>query len=107
MRKRLRKKQHREYISTICAYVATFDSELRDRLLRSNPGTPFRVEGTCNPRVVRMIRWHQLRYWITVRHKLSPQTAVVAYWAEEFPNIRDEAVIFATTDLRLNVPDCG
>jgi hypothetical protein len=101
MRKRLRKKRHREYLTTVCAYVVTFDDGLRDRLLRAEPGTQFQIDGSCSPGMRRLLEGHRLRYWVTVARKLGPATAVVVYWAEEFPSVRDEAVIFSAADLGL------
>src|SRR2546423_1476127 len=101
MRKRLRKKRHREYLTTVCAYVVTFDDGLRDRLLQSEPGTPFQIHGTYSSGMRRLIEGYGLRYWITVARKLGPATAGVVYWAEEFPSVRDEAVIFSGADLGL------
>jgi len=101
MRKRLRKKRHREYLSTVCAYVVTFDDGLRDRLLRSEPGSPFEIDGSCSPGMRRLIQGNRLRYWVTVARKVGPAAAAVVYWAEEFPSVRDEAVIFSAADLGL------
>src|SRR5262245_28112335 len=101
MRKRLRKKRHREYLTTVCAYVVTFDDGLRDRLLHSEPGTPFQIDGTCGSGMRRLIEGHRLRYWVTVVRKLGPATAVVVYWAEEFLSVSDEAGIFSAADLGL------
>lgn len=101
MRKRLRKKRHREYLTTVCAYVVTFDDGLRDQLLQSEQGTPFQIDGSCSPGMRRLIQGHRLRYWVTVARKLGLATAVVVYWAEEFPSVRDEAVIFSAADLGL------
>jgi hypothetical protein len=92
---------HREYLVTVCAYVVTFDDGLRNRLLRSEPGTRFRIDGSCSPGMQRLIQGHGLRYWVSVARKLGPATAVVTYWAEEFPSVRDEAVIFLAADLGL------
>lgn len=97
----MRKKRHREYLTTICAYVVTFDDGLRDRLLRAEPGTPFQIDGSCRPGIRRLLEDHRLRYWVTVARKLGPATAVVVYCAEEFPSVRDEAVIFSAADLGL------
>jgi hypothetical protein len=99
MRRRLRKKQHRQFLTTVCADVVTFDYSLRQRLLQSEPGTPFRIEGGCSPGAQRLVRRHRLRYWVTVVCKLAPATAIVVYWAEEFPSVHDEAVIFSMDDL--------
>jgi len=99
MRRRLRKKLHREFLTIVCAYVATFDEELRQRLLHSEPGRPFRIDGSFSPGIQRLVRGRGLRYWITLAHKLAPASAVVVYWAEEFPAVRDEAVIFSAEDL--------
>jgi hypothetical protein len=99
MRRRLRRKLHREYLTTVCGWVVTFDDELRQRLLQSEPGTPFRIEDSCNLWVQKLVRGRQLRYLITVARKLARATAVVVYWAEEFSTIRDEAVIFSADDL--------
>ena len=104
MRKRLRKKRHREFLTTVCAYVVTFDDRLRARLLQSEPGTTLRIDGGCSPGMERFVRGHGLRYCVTVARKVAPATAVVVYWAEEFPAVRDEAVIFSATDLGLAVP---
>jgi hypothetical protein len=92
---------HHEHLTTVCAYVVTFDDGLRDRLLQSEPGTPFRIDGSCSPGMQRLIEEHGLRYWVTVARKLGPATATVVYWAEEFPSVKDEAVIFSTADLGL------
>lgn len=92
---------HREHLTTVCAYVVTFDNGLRDRLLQSDPGTPYRIEGSCSPGMRRLIEEHGLRYCVTVARKLGPATAAVVYWAEDFPSIRDEAVIFSAADLGL------
>jgi hypothetical protein len=50
------------------------------------------------------MRVHQLRYFITVVRRIAPETAVVAYWAEEFPTVRDTAVIFSLADLDMTPP---
>jgi hypothetical protein len=92
---------HREYLTTVCAYVVTFDDGLRARLLQSEPGTPLPINGSCSPGMRRLIQEHELRYWVTVARKLGPATAVVAYWAEDFPSLRDEVVIFSAADLGL------
>jgi hypothetical protein len=105
MRRRLRKKWHREFLTTVCAYVVTFDDSLRQQLLKSEPGTPFRIDGGCSPGMKRLVRGHGLRYWVTVARKLAPATAVVVYWAEEFPSVRDDAVIFSADDLGLTRRD--
>lgn len=104
MRRRLRKKRHRQFLTTVSAYVVTFDDGLRARLLQSEPGTPFRIDGVCSPGIQRLVRGNGLKYWVTVARKLAPATAVVAYWADEFPAIRDEAVIFSLADLGLAIP---
>jgi hypothetical protein len=49
----------------------------------------------------RLIQEHGLRYWVTVARRFGPETAAVVYWAEEFPSIRDEAIIFSAVDLGL------
>ncbi len=105
MRRRLRKKLHREFLTTVCAYVVTFDDELRKRLLEVEPGMPFPIEGKCSPGMQRLLRGRGLRYAVTVARKLAPATAVVVYWAEEFPSVRDEAVIFSLDDLGLSRDD--
>ena len=101
MRRRLRKKLHRRHLTEVCAWVVTFDDELRERLLRSEPGTPFRIEGSCAGWVERLVRGKRLRYRVAVARKLGPATAAVFYWAEEFPSVRDEALIFSAEDLGL------
>jgi hypothetical protein len=101
MRRRLRKKRHRQYLTTVCAHAVTFDDDLRQRLLQSEPATPFRIEGSYIPGIQRLMHGHRLRYWVTVAKKLAPATAVVVYWAEEFPSVRDEAVIFSSEDIGL------
>ena len=105
MRRRLRKKLHREYVTTVCAYVVTFDDELRQRLLEVAPGTAFPIEGRCSPSMQRLLRGRGLRYWVSVARRLAPATAVVVYWAEEFPSVRDEAVIFSLDALGLSRED--
>jgi hypothetical protein len=95
----LRKKRHREFLVTVCAHALDADVELRGRLLRSEPGTPLPVGGGYNQWAGRLIRRHRLRYWATAVRILGPSTAVVLFWAEEFPAVRDEAVIFSTADL--------
>lgn len=102
MRRRLRKKRHRAFLTTVCAYVVTFDDSLRQRLLQSEPMTPFQIDGRCSLGIHRLMRRHRLRYLIAVVSKLAPATAVVVYWAEEFPSVRDEAIIFSRDDLSLN-----
>src|SRR6476469_1264242 len=101
MRRRLRKKRHREFLTTVCAYVVTFDDELRQRLLQSEPGAFFQIDGSCSRGMQRLIRAHGLRYQIAVARKVAQATAVVVYWAEEFPSVRDDAVIFSADDLGL------
>jgi len=101
MRKRLRKKLHRAYLTTICAWVVTFDDDLRQRLLKSEAGMPFRIAGGNTLWVRKLLRGRGLRYFVAVARKLSPETAVVAYWAEEFPTVRDEAVIFSSAEVLL------
>jgi hypothetical protein len=103
MRRRLRKKRHREFLTTVCAYVVTFDEGLRQRLLQSEPGTPFRIDAGCSPGMQKLVRGHRLRYWVKVARKLAPATAIVVYWAEEFPSVCDEAVLFSAHDLGLTI----
>lgn len=98
MRQRLRKKLHRQYLVTICGFVVTFDDQLRKRLLASEPGTLFRIDGNCRPWVERLLRKHRLRFCVTLARKLGPACAVVVYWAEEFPVVRDEAALFSIKD---------
>jgi hypothetical protein len=47
-RPRLQRKLHREYHTTVCAWVVTFDDGLRGRLLLAEPGTPFLIDGSCS-----------------------------------------------------------
>src|SRR5262249_30184784 len=101
MRLRLRKKRHREFLTTVCGYVVTFDDELRNHLLQSEPGTPYRVDGSCSPGTDRLIRRQSLRYWVMLSRKVAPATAMLVFWAEEFPSVREEAVIFSLIDLRI------
>ena len=101
MRRRLRKKRHREFLTTICAWVVTFDHRLRENLLRSKPGTAFDVDGACSAWVQRDIRKHGLRYRVALAHKLAPGTAYADYWAAEFPMVRDQCLIFSAADLEL------
>jgi hypothetical protein len=61
MRKRLRKKRHREFLTTVCAYVVTFDDGLRQRLLQCEPGAPFLIDGSCSPGMQRLVQGHGLR----------------------------------------------
>ena len=100
-RKRLRKKLHRLHLTTVCAWVVTFDDELRQRLLDAAPGKPFPVLGGSHIGIQRLIRRWGLRYCIALRRRLASRTATVVYWAQEFPNVRDEAVIFSVEDLGL------
>jgi hypothetical protein len=102
MRKRLRKKRHSAFLRDICGYVVAFDDELRQLLLKSDPGTPFPIDGRCNEEMQRLVRSYHLRYRITVARKLGPTTGIVVYWAEEFPSLRDEALIFSADDLGLS-----
>lgn len=101
MRRRLRKKRHRQFLDTVCAYVVTFDDDLRQRLLSTEPGTPFPIDGRCRPGMYRLVQRHGLRYWVTAARRLAPSTAVVVYWAEEFPSVRGDAVIFSVDDFGL------
>jgi hypothetical protein len=99
-RKRLRKKLHRKYLTTVCGWVLTFDDSLRDQLLVSEAGTGFPIVLSRHRGMRRlMLRW-TLRYSVAVIHQLAPQTATIAYWAQEFPAIKDEAVIFSTEDFK-------
>jgi hypothetical protein len=98
-RKRLRKKLHRLYLSTVCAWVVTFDDVLRQRLRGSEPGTPFPIRDHSHRGVQRLLRRWGLRYLVATVRKLAPQTATVVYWAQEFPEVRDQAVIFSAQDL--------
>src|SRR5687767_15163818 len=100
MRRRLRKKLHQKYLDTVCVDAVT-NGELRQRLLEGEPFTPFRVEGG-DPRVQRLVRGRSLRYWAAVAQKLAPSTAVVIYWADEFPTVWNEAVIFSFADLGID-----
>src|SRR5437660_1095296 len=102
MRRRLRKKLHRKFLTTVCGYVVTFDDELRQRLLQSEPGTPVQIEGSCSPGMQRLVRGRGLRYLIAVARKFAPATAIVVYWADECPSVRAEAVIFSVNDLGLS-----
>jgi hypothetical protein len=102
VRKRWRKKRHRQFLTRVCADAVSSDAALRNRLLRSEPGTPFEIDGRYNEQVGRLMRGHGLRYWATVARRLGPSTAVVAYWAGEFPAVRDEAVFFSLADLGLS-----
>ena len=101
MRKRLRKKRHREFLTAVCAYVVTFDTALRERLLSAAPGVPFPINSDCTASMGRLMRGYGLRYRVAVAHKLAPATAVVTYWSEEFPSVRDRAVIFSVAELGL------
>lgn len=94
-RKRLRKKLHRKFLTTVCAYVVTFDDDLRRRLLASEPGTPLRIGSGCSRGIGRLMRRWGLSYWVAVARKLSPVDAVVIFWAEEFLVVQDEAFIFS------------
>lgn len=95
MRKRLRKKRHREFLTTVCAYVAATDVRLREALLASTPGTPFPIDGSCHRHMQRLIDRHRLKYEVALARRLSPGLAVVVYWAEEFPSVCDDAVLFS------------
>src|SRR4051812_41010831 len=93
MRRRLRKKLHRKYLTTICAYIVTFDDELRRMLLESDPGVPFRIAGVPGRPFLQLMRGLGLRYSVCIRRKIGPLSAVVTYWSDEFPTVRDDAVI--------------
>jgi hypothetical protein len=99
MRQRLRKKRHRKFLTTVCGYVVAFDDGLRQRLLKSKPGTPFPIGDGCSPGMRRLIQGKGLRYSVTLAHKVAPAAAVVVFLADEFPSVRDEAVIFQAEDL--------
>jgi hypothetical protein len=101
-KKRLRKKLHRKYLTTVCAWVLTFDDELRDRLLKSEAATPFPILSSSHRGIQGLMRRWRLRFWVAMAWKHAPQTATVVYWAAEFPEVRDEAVIFSRVDLSLN-----
>jgi hypothetical protein len=103
MNRRLRKKLHRQYLATVCGWLVTFDDQLRYKLLESEAGTPFRTEGCGNSTMRRFVRGRRLRYCVMVARKIAPATAVVVYWAEDFPTVRDEAVVFACSDLSLRI----
>jgi hypothetical protein len=101
MRRRLRKKRHHKYLTTVCAWAVTFDDELRQRLLQSEPGAPFRIEERYSAWMQRLVQGRGLRYCVAVARKLAPTTTVVVYWAEDFPSVRDEAVLFSAENLGL------
>jgi len=101
MRRRLRKKLHREFLTTVCAWIVTFDDDLRDRLLTLEPGTPLEIRGSRDRHIQRLIDRGRLRYQIALAKKWAPQTARVIYWAQEFPTVRDDAVIFSLAELGL------
>jgi hypothetical protein len=96
----LRKKLHRRFLTTVCAFVVTFDDSLRRKLLESAPGEQFDLDGDCNPGIGRLMRRWGLRYRAAVARRNGPGTATVTYWAEEFPVVRDQAVIFDRRDFR-------
>jgi hypothetical protein len=104
MRRRLRKKLHRRHLNFLCADSVTFDDSLRRRLLEAEPGVPFRVAGRPGYFSARVIAGLGLRYSVAVLRKVAPKTAVVMFWADEFPTVRDTAVIFALKDLGLTMP---
>ena len=95
----MRKKLHRNFLTTVCGYVVTFDDWVRLRLIQSEPGTPFPINGGCKIAMQRLVQGKALRYWVKVVRKVAPGTVIVVYWAEEFPSVRDEAVIFSADDL--------
>ncbi|MFO0950818.1 MAG: hypothetical protein U0835_06615 [Isosphaeraceae bacterium] len=98
-RRRVRKKLHRRFLKTVCAFVVTFDDALRQRLLGSAPGEEFVLDATCSAGLGRLTRRWGLRYRAALARKHGTGTATVAYWAEEFPAVRDHAVIFDLADL--------
>ena len=71
----MRKKRHRQFLTTVCAYVVAFDDGLRARLLHYEPGTPFRIDGRCSPGILRLVEGRGLRYRVAVARKLAPATA--------------------------------
>jgi hypothetical protein len=77
MRRRLRKKLHRKYLTTVCAHAVTFDDHLRRQLLKSVPATPFRIENSYSPGIQRLMHGRRLSYWVTLAKKLAPDTAIV------------------------------
>ena len=98
-RRRLRKKLHRRFLTTVCASIVSSDDELRQALLASEPGTLFKIDGASSQGIGKLMRHWDLVYWVTVVHRFSPTMAIVAYRAEQFPTVGDEAVIFALNDL--------
>ena len=107
MRRRLRKKLHRKYVTLVCAWAVTFDDDLRQRLLHSQPRVSFAIGCDCSPGMQRLKGVQGLRYCVAMTRKLTPATAAVVYWSEEFPSVRDEAIIFSASDLGLTQsPTC-
>lgn len=98
-RRRLRKKLHRRFLTIVCAYVVTFDDDLRAALLTSPAGTPFQIDGACSRGIARLMRCWGLVSCVAAIRRLSPETATVACWSQEFPVVRDEVVIFSIADM--------
>jgi hypothetical protein len=98
-RKRLRKKVHRRYLTTVVGYLSAMDDSLRQRLLSSEAGEPFAIRVGSKLPIDRLIRRWGLNYWVRASRKLAAGTAVIAFWAAEFPEVWDEAVIFNRADL--------
>jgi hypothetical protein len=104
VRRRLRKKVHRRHLTNVCADAVAFDRDLRQRLLESEPGVPVRIEGLPGEFSRRLVVGLGLRYSVALLRKVAPATAVVIYWADEFPTVHERAVIFSASDLGLGKP---
>src|SRR5262249_11214208 len=103
-RKRLRKKLHHRYLTTVAGYLVGMDDGLRQRLVDSEPGPRVAIKSGFRPWIDRLLRRWGLRYWVAVAQKRAPRTAVVVFGAAGFPEVRDEAVMFDVSELGLTLP---
>lgn len=101
MRSRLRKKRrkdlHRRQLSFIVGWVLTLNKQLREELLASKPGTPFRVTSemamadgrppACTPA--------GLKGFVAVVGGLpsGPYNWELVCWSEEWPKVRESLIL--------------
>lgn len=101
-RKRLRKKLHRRHLDWIVADVSN-DPEWRERLLAAAPAESLEITAGPTRSSNRLIRWWGLRYRVAVADRIGPKTAVLVFWASEFPVVNSDSIIFSMADLSLTV----
>ena len=94
MKRRLRKKLHRKFLLDVCLTAITFDDELRNSLFHLEVGTVAVIRGCCRPWATKLMRQWRLCYSFAALRRIAPEAVSVAFWSDEFPSIRNDALIF-------------